>query len=138
MDAPAASPPTITHEAHVVASSGDKVRWLTDFLRTRSRADDRLRAHEDSARIASGGGWPTGGFASRRCTPIDRRSSALAAVEGFRGGRVKVLVATDIAARGLDIDGIGYIINYEVPGSVDTYVHRVGRTGRAEATGHAR
>jgi ATP-dependent RNA helicase RhlE len=61
----------------------------------------------------------------------------LAAVEGFRSGRVKVLVATDIAARGLDIDDIGYVVNYEVPGSVDTYVHRVGRTGRAEATGHA-
>ena len=52
-----------------------------------------------------------------------------AAVEGFRGGRYKVLVATDIAARGLDIDGIHTVINYEVPDSPDAYVHRVGRTG---------
>ncbi len=59
------------------------------------------------------------------------------AVEGFRGGRYKVLVATDIAARGLDIDGIHTVINYELPDSPDAYVHRVGRTGRADEVGHA-
>jgi superfamily II DNA/RNA helicase len=59
------------------------------------------------------------------------------AVEGFRGGRVHVLVATDVAARGLDIDGITHVVNYEVPSNRDTYVHRVGRTGRADATGTA-
>jgi ATP-dependent RNA helicase DeaD len=46
-------------------------------------------------------------------------------------------VATDVAARGLDIDDIGLIVNYEVPRDVDSYVHRVGRTGRYGATGHA-
>ena len=50
---------------------------------------------------------------------------------------IEVLVATDVAARGLDIDGITHVVNYEVPTSRDTYVHRVGRTGRAEATGTA-
>jgi ATP-dependent RNA helicase RhlE len=60
-----------------------------------------------------------------------------AAVEGFRGGRYGVLVATDIAARGLDIDGIHTVINFEVPDSSDAYVHRVGRTGRADEVGHA-
>ena len=63
------------------------------------------------------------------------------AVEGFEGGKYKVLVATDIAARGLDIDGIHTVINYEVPDSPDAYVHRVGRTGRADEVGsgdHAR
>ena len=59
------------------------------------------------------------------------------AVEGFKGGRYKVLVATDIAARGLDIDAIHTVINYEVPDSPDAYVHRVGRTGRADAVGQA-
>jgi ATP-dependent RNA helicase RhlE len=60
-----------------------------------------------------------------------------AAVEGFRGGRFNVLVATDIAARGLDIDGIHTVINYELPDSPDAYVHRVGRTGRADEAGRA-
>ena len=58
-------------------------------------------------------------------------------VEAFRAGRVKVLVATDVAARGLDIEGIPLIVNYEVPRGLDSYVHRVGRTGRNETTGHA-
>ncbi len=60
-----------------------------------------------------------------------------AAVEGFRSGRYEVLVATDIAARGIDIDGIAHVVNYDVPESTDAYVHRVGRTGRAETAGHA-
>ena len=47
------------------------------------------------------------------------------------------MIATDIAARGIDIDGIAHVVNYEVPQSVDAYVHRVGRTGRAEAAGTA-
>ena len=59
------------------------------------------------------------------------------AVEGFRGGRYRVLVATDIAARGLDIDGIQTVINYELPDSPETYVHRVGRTGRGNESGRA-
>jgi superfamily II DNA/RNA helicase len=46
-------------------------------------------------------------------------------------------VATDVAARGLDIEGIGHVVNYDVPDSPDSYVHRVGRTGRAEAVGVA-
>jgi len=59
------------------------------------------------------------------------------ALEAFRAGHIKVLVATDVAARGLDIDDIGLVVNYEVPRSLDTYVHRVGRTGRKELAGHA-
>ncbi len=58
-------------------------------------------------------------------------------MEGFRSGRYHVLVATDIAARGIDIERIGHVINYEVPPSADAYVHRVGRTGRADAAGTA-
>jgi ATP-dependent RNA helicase RhlE len=61
----------------------------------------------------------------------------LAAVEGFRAGRHPVLVATDIAARGLDIEGIAHVVNFEVPDAPETYVHRVGRTGRSGADGHA-
>ena len=59
------------------------------------------------------------------------------AVEGFRSGRHRVLVATDIAARGLDIDGIHTVINYDLPDSPEAYVHRVGRTGRGDVSGFA-
>jgi ATP-dependent RNA helicase RhlE len=61
----------------------------------------------------------------------------LKAVEGFRAGHHPVLVATDIAARGLDIEGISHVVNFEVPDTPEAYVHRVGRTGRSGAEGHA-
>ncbi len=57
------------------------------------------------------------------------------ALEEFRSGKVRVLVATDIAARGLDIDGISHVINFELPHLPDSYVHRIGRTARAGAEG---
>ncbi|MEZ4290459.1 MAG: DEAD/DEAH box helicase [Myxococcota bacterium] len=59
------------------------------------------------------------------------------AMEGFRAGRFEILVATDIAARGLDVAGIDYVVNYDVPNTPETYTHRIGRTGRSEATGRA-
>ncbi len=59
------------------------------------------------------------------------------ALSGFKRGQFKVLVATDIAARGIDVSGISHVINYDVPATVDAYTHRVGRTGRATRTGEA-
>ncbi len=59
------------------------------------------------------------------------------ALEGFRSGKVKILVASDLAARGIDIDAISHVINFEMPNEPETYVHRIGRTGRAEASGIA-
>src|SRR5258706_7059662 len=59
------------------------------------------------------------------------------ALKGFRGGRFELLVATDIAARGLDIADVSHVINYDVPQHPEDYIHRIGRTGRAEATGDA-
>jgi ATP-dependent RNA helicase RhlE len=59
------------------------------------------------------------------------------ALQGFRNGRFEVLVATDIAARGLDIADVSHVINYDVPQHPEDYVHRIGRTGRAQATGDA-
>jgi ATP-dependent RNA helicase RhlE len=126
---------TVTHEAHRMAS-GEKVEWLARFLRrtheptlifTRTkRGADKL-----ARRLAAGG---------IRCAALhaDRsQHERTAAVEGFKAGRFTTLVATDIAARGIDIEGIGHVINFEVPDSADAYVHRVGRTGRAEALGIA-
>jgi ATP-dependent RNA helicase RhlE len=60
-----------------------------------------------------------------------------AALAGFKNGTFPVLVATDIAARGIDVDALGHVVNFDVPQVPDDYIHRVGRTGRAEATGEA-
>lgn len=59
------------------------------------------------------------------------------ALDSFRSGRVRVLVATDVAARGIDVDDISFVINYEVPATADDYIHRVGRTARAGRDGAA-
>jgi ATP-dependent RNA helicase RhlE len=59
------------------------------------------------------------------------------AMEGFRDGSLKILVATDIAARGLDILSITHVINYDMPDTTDAYTHRIGRTGRVNNTGEA-
>merc|ERR1719343_790302 len=59
------------------------------------------------------------------------------ALNGLKTGRVKVLVATDVAARGLDIKGVGLVINYDAANNSEDYVHRIGRTGRAGAKGYA-
>jgi ATP-dependent RNA helicase RhlE len=126
---------TITHRAHIV-SAGQKLDWLIDhlkrpegpvliFSRTKVGADRLAR------RLAAAGIRCIALHADR--TMEQRRQ----AVEGFRGGRYTVMVATDVAARGLDIDGIHTVINYELPDSADSYVHRVGRTGRSDEVGHA-
>jgi ATP-dependent RNA helicase RhlE len=59
------------------------------------------------------------------------------ALDGFRKGRYTVLVATDVAARGIDVEGISHVINFDIPNTADEYIHRIGRTGRANATGDA-
>jgi len=64
----------------------------------------------------------------------NQRTSAL---RGFKQGRYQIMVATDIAARGLDIDSISHVINFDMPDTADAYIHRIGRTGRAKRTGEA-
>jgi ATP-dependent RNA helicase RhlE len=112
------------------------LQWLIDHLRRPEGpvlvfSRTKIGAERLARRLAAAG---------IRCASLhaDRsQEQRRKAVEGFRGGRYDVLVATDIAARGLDIDGIHTVINHELPDSSDTYVHRVGRTGRAGETGHA-
>jgi ATP-dependent RNA helicase RhlE len=65
------------------------------------------------------------------------QSQRTQALEGFKAGRHDVLVATDIAARGIDVVALGHVVNFDVPGASEDYIHRVGRTGRADATGEA-
>jgi ATP-dependent RNA helicase RhlE len=78
-----------------------------------------------------------GGIKAERIHGNRSQSQRTAALEGFKAGRFPVLVATDIAARGIDVDALGHVVNFDVPQAPDDYIHRVGRTGRAEATGEA-
>jgi ATP-dependent RNA helicase RhlE len=126
---------SITHTVETVPS-GQKTEWLAKFLR---RADGPVlvfvRTKSGAERLAR----KLAGFGLKAAALHADRTQAqrTQAVEGFKSGRYRVLVATDVAARGLDIDGITHVVNYEVPASREAYVHRVGRTGRAEATGTA-
>lgn len=65
------------------------------------------------------------------------QNQRIAALEAFRRGQARVLVATDIAARGIDVEGISHVVNYDVPMQPEDYVHRIGRTGRMQAAGKA-
>jgi len=126
---------SITHEVENVPA-GQKTEWLAKFLRrTRGPVLVFMRTKSGAERLAR----QLAGFGIRAASlHADRTQQQRSqAVEGFRSGRFRVLVATDVAARGLDIDGITHVVNYEVPSSRETYVHRVGRTGRAAATGTA-
>ncbi len=126
---------TITHTAQNV-DAREKPKWLAEFLkgadgptlifvRTKHGAD-RLTRQLHAL------GVPAAALHGDRS-----QEQRTAAVEGFRSGRHRVLVATDLAARGLDIDGITHVVNYEVPSSPEAYVHRVGRTGRDLTEGTA-
>lgn len=77
------------------------------------------------------------GFASGEIHGDMDQSSRIAELELFKNGTVKVLVASDVAARGIDVKGVSHVINYDTPWHPDDYVHRIGRTGRAGAKGHA-
>ncbi|HWW86829.1 MAG TPA: DEAD/DEAH box helicase, partial [Vicinamibacterales bacterium] len=130
-----APPKNITHAIEHVAA-GKKVTWLIDFLRRSEGpvlvfARTKIGADRLSRKLAAAGIRTVALHADRS---QDQRRIA---VEGFKSGRYKVLVATDIASRGLDIDGIHTVVNYDVPDSPETYVHRVGRTGRAGEVGQA-
>jgi ATP-dependent RNA helicase RhlE len=95
------------------------------FSRTKHGAD-RVVRHLESAGIAA--------TAMHADKSQGERTRAL---EDFKSGKVRVLVATDIAQRGLDVTGISHVINYDVPQQPEDYVHRIGRTGRAASTGDA-
>jgi ATP-dependent RNA helicase RhlE len=126
---------SITHAVESVPAA-QKTEWLAKFLRrTAGPVLVFVRTKHGAERLAR----KLAGFGLKAASlHADRtQQQRTAAVEGFRSGRYQVLVATDVAARGLDIDGITHVVNFEVPSSRETYVHRVGRTGRAAATGTA-
>src|SRR3982751_2034261 len=150
--APRSLPPPVTIHAGHTAESGPSPLTKQVVYRTHP-----LNKVEMVARIlqARGRGLTmiftrTKRAADRLAEDLDFRGFAVAAVHGdlgqgareralraFRSGKVDVLVATDVAARGLDVSGVTHVINYDCPEDPDTYTHRIGRTGRAGATGVA-
>jgi ATP-dependent RNA helicase RhlE len=95
------------------------------FTRTKHRAN-RLADYLDRQ-----------GISTARIHGNRSQGQRTAALEGFKAGRHRILVATDIVARGIDVEELGHVINFDVPQDPDAYIHRVGRTARAEMTGDA-
>ncbi len=95
------------------------------FTRTK-RGADRVAEHLESA-----------GVGAAAIHGNKSQNQRIRALDLFRGGRTRVLVATDIAARGIDVDGVTHVVNFELPETPEAYVHRIGRTARAGAEGRA-
>jgi ATP-dependent RNA helicase RhlE len=136
VERPSAPAVGVSHAAYPVASEL-KLPLLIELLRQPGVRNALVftRTKHRANRLADG--------LSRRGVAADRihgnrsqaqRTQALAA---FKDGRCRVLVATDIAARGIDVTGLSHVVNFDVPPAVDDYIHRVGRTARAEAVGDA-
>jgi superfamily II DNA/RNA helicase len=104
---------------------GEEFRSAIVFLRTKRRAKRLAQRLDERGRAA---------VALQGNMSQPQRERAL---QGFREGRYDVLVATDVAARGLDIVGVSHVVNFDVPNTPDAYTHRIGRTGRSEQTGTA-
>jgi ATP-dependent RNA helicase RhlE len=103
----------------------DLVKDALVFTRTKHRAN-RLADHLVRA-----------GVLAERIHGNRSQAQRTAALAGFKSGKYRVLVATDIAARGIDVEALGHVVNFDVPPVAEDYIHRVGRTGRASATGDA-
>jgi ATP-dependent RNA helicase RhlE len=95
------------------------------FTRTKHRAEKLSRQIHNA------------GFKATSLHSDRSQGQRQSALMGFKSGHYQVMVATDIAARGLDVEGISHVINYDMPATADDYIHRIGRTGRAEHTGDA-
>jgi ATP-dependent RNA helicase RhlE len=117
--------PQALKAALLVRLLGNEIQDALVFTRTKHRAD-RLTRHLEAA-----------GVSVERIHGNRSQAQRTQALNGFKSGRYRVLVATDIAARGIDITGLGHVVNFDVPAAADDYVHRVGRTGRAQAVGAA-
>ena len=102
-----------------------------------ARPGDRLRAHEDPLPSSSTSTLRDKGMNVKALHGDMSQGSRDGVMIAFKGGRVPILVATDVAARGLDISTVTHIVNFDVPTSPDVYVHRIGRTGRVGRSGRA-
>ncbi|MBI2299576.1 MAG: DEAD/DEAH box helicase [Armatimonadetes bacterium] len=138
MVAPSATPVEQVDQRVMFVDRADKRALLCDMVRDLEleRVLVFTRTKHGASRLAS----QIVRYGGLSCDSIhgDKlQSSRDAALRSFKEGRIRVLVATDVAARGLDIDDIGYVVNYDLPNDPDSYVHRIGRTARAGAEGVA-
>ncbi|WP_163271940.1 DEAD/DEAH box helicase [Chelativorans alearense] len=121
----------------VMARTKQKRKVLSDML-----ADDKMRQVIVFARTKHGADRVTrdlsrDGFEAAVIHGNKSQNARQRALDGFRSGSVRILVATDIAARGIDVPGISHVVNFDLPDEAESYVHRIGRTGRNGATGEA-
>ncbi|MDE1970441.1 MAG: DEAD/DEAH box helicase [Patescibacteria group bacterium] len=134
--APSGTPPEKVEQELYILHKEDKTKLLKKlleyervstivFTRTKHGASKLVK-------IVRAMGYTAAEIHGNRSLP--QRKDAL---DGFKSGKYRVLVATDVAARGIDVQGVGLVINYDVPENPEDYVHRIGRTARAGATGHA-
>jgi len=126
----------VEQQVHFVDRSG-KAALLADLLADPAvlRALVFTRTKRGADRVAQG--LARGGTRAEAIHGNKSQGARERALESFRRGRTRVLVATDIAARGIDVDGITHVVNYELPNVPESYVHRIGRTARAGASGVA-
>ena len=105
--------------------NNEPVENVIVFSRTKYRADriSRRLRHK--------------GFASTVIHSNRSQNQRQKSLEGFQKGKFRILVATNIASRGIDVDGVSHVINYDTPEQAENYIHRIGRTGRGEASGNA-
>jgi ATP-dependent RNA helicase RhlE len=127
---------SVTQHVYFV-DAGQKRALLAEVLRdpALSRVIVFTRTKHGANRVAEQ--LARGGISSVAIHGNKSQTARQRALEGFRRGQARVLVATDIAARGIDIDGVTHVINFEVPNVPESYVHRIGRTARAGASGTA-
>jgi len=127
---------TVDQRVYFVAR-GDKRRLLLEVLKdpALARAIVFSRTKHQANKVA--GYLSDAGIRAVAIHGNKSQGARQAALGGFRNGEARVLVATDIAARGIDVDGVSHVINYEIPNIPENYVHRIGRTARAGAAGIA-
>jgi superfamily II DNA/RNA helicase len=133
---PSAPAATVTHALYPVASHL-KTELLLQLLRHTETASVLIFTRTKHRAQRLGDQIERAGYPTTSLRGNLSQSQRQAAIRGFRNGSYRVLVATDIAARGIDVSRISHVINYDMPDTTDAYTHRIGRTGRAEKTGDA-
>ena len=126
----------VTHQVYLVPAARKRA-LLTHLIRSRKMRQVLIfvRMKRDANRLARE--IQRDGIATQAIHSDRTQAERMQALEEFKEGKVTALVATDIAARGLDIEELPFVINYELPHSPEDYVHRIGRTGRAGMPGEA-